>query len=107
VVQESMPDAIVGGCSFECGRCRGLFCCRVAARLARWTVIGVIFYHARLVIRWSSVQSVACQAVKHAITVCSCDDCAKLSCKACLYDRGGSTCDECSKALCEKCVHDG
>lgn len=43
-------------------------CCRDScSTIARWTVIGVIFCRARLVIRSSSVQSVACQAVKHAI----------------------------------------
>jgi hypothetical protein len=43
------------------------FVVEIAAQLARWTVIGVIFCRARLVIRLSSVQNVACQAVKHAI----------------------------------------
>jgi hypothetical protein len=78
----------------------------IAARLARWTGIGVVlFYRARLVIRLSSVQSVACQAVKHAILCTRATiACAKLFCKACLYS---STCDECSKVLSEKCVHDG
>jgi hypothetical protein len=58
---------LLGGVRLNADAAVAFFVVKIATQLACWTVIGVVFCCARLVIRSSSVQSFACQTMKHVI----------------------------------------